>query len=102
MSIIQESSIQEIENIMSRAERYVDSYNYLTIGIFLGLLGGMWGNIIDRYFSHYGEIYILALGILTFSFLLYITRKFQKKFNPLVKEAKEKLESIRNAERGKS
>lgn len=77
---------QEIESVKARnayIDQYLDGFEFLLIGVLLGVLGGMWGSVIDRQFSQYGAFYTSGLPIVTVIVFFFINRSIRKKVKEL-------------------
>lgn len=56
------------------ADQYVDSIEFMLIGVAFGVFGGIWGNVIlDYLHSYFGEYYILVLVVITLVLLYFLS-----------------------------
>lgn len=86
---------QIVEDTVSQAEQHASSFNFLIIGVVFGLLGGLWGQVIDRYFSVYGFMYVLVLALLSCFFLIILFSWTIKKIDPLIKKGRQEQDKVK-------
>lgn len=73
------TKLERLQNRADYADQYVDSIEFLIIGVALGVLGGIWGNVINACLAAlFGDAYLAMLSLISLILLYFLSFPLRK------------------------